>query len=309
MSQNTQAKNTRAKRASIPCPYCGELQQAFARHLRRRHADEEEVKYIAEKSASYEENPRKKSAFRKRLFRVLAYEGRAAFNKRVLKEPGQTIADLVPAKRSKKGVTRFHLECPNCHGLFRRLTRHKCPKKKGIIDISDLRRQARCLAVEKMITPSVQISSLLINVLAQIRDGPIKRAIFEDALMLRWADFEVRKHIPDADPSSSEDEEESAQARKARHRRRRHILKSVTYKLRNESRRAIIIKQLRLLSRYVLRYRKKYRPNLTLIDTFRKDYVEYTSRAIKRITADYMNVEQAKKICTWLSKYFKFKTG
>ncbi len=49
-------------------------------------------------------------------------------------------------------------------------------------------------------------------------------------------------------------------------------------------------------------------PNLTLIDTFRKDYVDYTSRAIKCITADYMNVEQAKKLCMWLSKYFKFET-
>ncbi len=55
----------------------------------------------------------------------------------------------------------------------------------------------------------VKVSQTLIKILAQICDGPIKSAIYKDALLLQWVDFEVQKHIPNVDSSSMVDEEET----------------------------------------------------------------------------------------------------
>ncbi len=69
----------------------------------------------------------------------------------------------------------------------------------------------------------------------------------------------------------------------------------------------MLCKQLRLLARYVLRYRQKYKSDtLTLMDTFRADYINYASRAVRNLTADFMKVEQARKICTWLGNFEKY---
>ncbi len=295
-------------RTGVPCPYCGVSQQAFARHLRRRHANEARVRKILKKYKDVE-TLAVKFAYRRQAFKVLAYEGKAKHNERILARPSSSILELAPARKSRVGVTRFHLQCPNCRSLFWRLGRHKCPvKNQRTVDVGEIHNRARYIAVEKQIRPTVKVSQTLIKSLAQIHDGPIKSAIYGDALLLQWADFEVQKHIPNVDSSSTEDEDETPEVRAARRRRRRRIQKSITYKMRNESRRSMICKQLRLLAQYIIRNKKKYSPDLTLVDTFRKDYIGYTSRAVRRLTCEFMNVEQAKKLCTWLSKCFKLNT-
>ncbi len=130
-----------------------------------------------------------------------------------MSDPGSTIVNLAPAKKSKIGVTKYHLQCPNCGGLFRHLGCHKCPAKKKTSStnnvVTNVRSQVRCLDVEKSVVPSINVTSTLISIIAQLRDGPVKRVIYEDKLLLLWADFEVRKHLPNVDSSSTEDEKES----------------------------------------------------------------------------------------------------
>ncbi len=290
------------RRKKIPCLYCGMLQSCFARHIERRHITEPRVRRILEKCGTYE-GTAKRNAYRRRAFRVLAYKGTATYNENIIKQPGKGLADLVPVRRSKSGVTRHYKQCPNCQGLFRRLARHKCPKKRRRQTTRDITVKPRSLAAAKMLMPDLNISKTLMDILAAIRDGVIKRAIFTDRLLLYWSDNEVRKYITNLDSSSTEDEEESPESRKARRHHRRYLQKSVTYKLRNESRGDILRKQLRLLARFIIKYRKKYgKPDFSLMDAFRVDYVRYASQAIRRVTCDYTKVELAKKLCTWLSK-------
>ncbi len=301
-SSSTAAKIKRM-RAGIPCPFCGVPQQNFLRHVHRQHADQPPVEKIIQKSLEIG-NIKERSAYRRQAFRLLAHEGRAAHNEKILKDPTKNTSHLAPVRRMKSGVTRFYKECPYCKNIFRRVSRHKCVRKR--YDVRNIAGLARQVVPATSLTPIVNISRVLTEILASIHNDPVKNVILQDKLMLSWADVEVRKHMTVVDFSSTDDEEETVENRRARRRRRREIYESVTYKLANESRCMLLRKQLRLLSRYVLQYRKKFKSAaLTLADTFHSEYVNYASQAIKRLTVDFMKVEQAKKLCTWLGKLWR----
>ncbi len=63
-------------RTKIPCPYCGQLQLAFARHICRNHASECRVCRIFSKADRIEDTAAKKK-YQRRAFMVVAYKGRA----------------------------------------------------------------------------------------------------------------------------------------------------------------------------------------------------------------------------------------
>ncbi len=278
-------------RAKAPCPFCNTLQLNFSRHIIRQHADNPKVKTILEKSAAIA-SAAEKTAYRRRAFKMLVVEGKSAYNKRILKDPAKGAADLLPVRRAKTGVTRFYKECPHCGGIFRRVARHKCLAKRT--DFRNIGMQARWIvASDSSPPPTVHISRGLTSILATLRDGPVKTLIFQDALLLRWTDVEVRKYMSIED-SSIEDEGEPPEDKRIRRQRRRQIHTSITYKLANESRRAVLCKQLRLLARYVQCYRQKYKSEtFTLLDTFRAEHITYASQAVRRSTSDFMKVEQA----------------
>ncbi len=296
------AAKSKRLRTGIPCPFCGVPQKNFSRHVRRQHTDQPSVRKIIKKAWAFE-NLKEKSAYTRQAFRLLAHEGRAAHNEKVLKDPTKGASSLAPVRRMKTGVTRFYKQCPFCKNLFRRVSRHKCVSKRH--DMRNISGLSRSVVASSTVAPVVNISRVLTEILASLRNDPVKDIILKDELMLKWADIEVRKHMTAVDSSSTDDEEESVESRRARRRRRREIYKSVTYKMSNESRRMLLRKQLRLLSRYVLQYQKKYKSLLTLADTLRSKYVIYASRAIRRLTSDYTKVEQAKKLCTWLGTSLK----
>ncbi len=197
-------------RAKALCPFCNVLQSNFSRHVIRQHADQAEVKNILEKSAAMT-NSAEKKAYRRRAFKMLVFAGKVAHNKRVLKDPAKGVADLLPVRRTKTGVTCYFKECPYCGGLFRRVARHKCLGKRP--DFRDINTQARSVIASNSTAPIVNISRLLTGILAAMRDGPVKNLIFNDKLLLRWADMEVQKYMAIED-SSKEDEGESAENRR-----------------------------------------------------------------------------------------------
>ncbi len=258
---------------------------------------------IIAKAETYE-NAAEKIAYRRQAFRALAYEGRASHNDALLKESGKTLADLVPSRRIGK-VTRHYKKCPNCLGLFKRLRRHKCPKKKQGQTPAQLMEQATNLSAAELLPPDFEISKVLMGILSTLRDGDVKTLICKDRLLLHYADNEAKKHIMVNEESSTEDEEESAESRQARRQQRAQRKKTLTYKLRYESRVATICKQLRLLARFVIKLRKKYnKMELSMVDAFSTEYVRYTSQAICRISHDFTKVALAKKLATWIGITF-----
>ncbi len=215
-TSSTPSSSRRKKKqpqGKIPCPFCGVWQSTFPWHIQRQHAAEPRVKEILDKADGYE-NVKEKIAYRRRAFCALAYEGRASHNEALLKEPGRTLADLVPSRRVGK-ITRHFKKCPNCLGLFKRLRRHKCPKKKRGQTPAQLMAQATNLSAAELLPPDLEISKTLMGILSALRDGDVKALICQDRLLLHWADNEAKKHIMADEESSTEDEEESVKSHQA----------------------------------------------------------------------------------------------
>ncbi len=100
-TSSTPSSSSRRKKkqpqGKIPCPFCGVFQSTFPRHIEQQHAAEPRVRDILEKANSYE-NAKEKIGYRRQAFRALAYEGWASHNEALMKEPGKTLADLVPSR-------------------------------------------------------------------------------------------------------------------------------------------------------------------------------------------------------------------
>lgn len=75
-----------------------------------------------------------------------------------------------------------------------------------------------------------------------------------------------------------------------------------TYQITDQNGLAALRSELRLMARYLLQFKAKYGNRVTLFDTFEKQYINYTSKAIRKCTWHFQHLVKCRKLIHYISE-------
>lgn len=108
LDQDETTKAKSKKKPHRPCPYCMRNQSALTKHLKVKHADEEEVK----KAMSLPKQSQSRS------FLLLKRKGIMAKNMTLLRDFPNKHTELIVERKVKKAKSRDVVYCSKCFGFF-----------------------------------------------------------------------------------------------------------------------------------------------------------------------------------------------